>query len=183
MSFCFGIDELLDSASQLSYLKSKRVGLVAHPASITSTQKHTLDALIAKGLKPDCVFGPQHGMRGEKQDNMIETDDYFDPVHQIQVISLYGEHRRPTAEMLEPLDVIVFDLQDIGCRIYTYIATMMYFADACNEHGVELWILDRPNPAGRPLDGLVLESGHESFVGSAELPTRHGLTIGELCNW
>ena len=136
MSFCFGIDELLDSASQLSYLKSKRVGLVAHPASITSTQKHTLDALIAKGLKPDCVFGPQHGMRGEKQDNMIETDDYFDPVHQIQVISLYGEHRRPTAEMLEPLDVIVFDLQDIGCRIYTYIATMMYFADACDEHGV-----------------------------------------------
>ena len=183
MSFCFGIDELLDSASQLSYLKSKRVGLVAHPASITSTQKHTLDALIAKGLKPDCVFGPQHGMRGEKQDNMIETDDYFDPVHQIQVISLYGEHRRPTAEMLEPLDVIVFDLQDIGCRIYTYIATMMYFADACDEHGVELWILDRPNPAGRPLDGLVLESGHESFVGSAELPTRHGLTMGELCNW
>ena len=183
MSFCFGIDQLLNSESQLAYLKTKRVGLVAHPASVTSNQVHTLDALIETGFKPACVFGPQHGMRGEKQDNMIETEDYFDPVHQIHVISLYGEHRRPTAEMLEDLEVILFDLQDIGCRIYTYVATMMYFAEACAEHNVELWILDRPNPAGRPLDGLKLESGHESFVGSAELPTRHGLTIGELCNW
>jgi len=183
MTFRFGIDRLLETESQLSYLKDRRFGLVAHPASITSDNEHSLDALVARGYKPSCAFGPQHGMRGDKQDNMIETDDYLDPVHQIQVISLYGEHRRPTPEMLENLDLILFDLQDIGCRIYTYIATMMYFAQACAENNVELWILDRPNPAGRPIDGLKLETGHESFVGGAELPTRHGLTMGELCQW
>lgn len=183
MTFRFGIDRLLGTQSYLGYLQNQRVGLVAHPASITSDNEHTLDALVSKGCKPVCAFGPQHGMRGDKQDNMVETEDYFDPVHQIQIFSLYGEHRRPTAAMLKNVDLILFDLQDVGCRIYTYIATMMYFAEACAEYGVELWVLDRPNPTGRPIDGLKLEAGHESFVGGAELPTRHGLTIGELCNW
>ena len=183
MTFKFGIDQLLSSPSQLEYLKTHRFGLVAHPASVTSDNQHTLDALVANGCKPACAFGPQHGMRGDKQDNMIETEDYFDPAQKIKVLSLYGEHRRPTTEMLEDIDLILFDLQDIGCRIYTYVATMMYFVEACAENDVELWILDRPNPAGRPLDGLRLEPGHESFVGGAELPTRHGLTIGEICRW
>ena len=126
------------------------------------------------------AFGPQHGMRGDKQDNMIESEDYLDPRHQLPVISLYGEHRRPTDDMLRDLDVVLFDLQDVGCRIYTYITTLFYFVESCQESGVELWVLDRPNPAGRPIDGLYLEPGQESFVGCAPLPVRHGLTVGEL---
>jgi len=114
---------------------------------------------------------------------MIETENYSDPVHHIPVISLYSEHRRPTSAMLANLDVILFDLQDIGCRIYTYISTLKYFMEACAMSNIECWVLDRPNPAGRPVDGLLLETGEESFVGCDLLPTRHGLTVGELALW
>ena len=122
-------------------------------------------------------------MRGDKQDNMIESADYLDPTHGIPVISLYGEHRFPTQEMLADIDVVLFDLQDVGCRIYTYITTLKYFLEACGNADVELWVLDRPNPAGRPVDGLRLEVGQESFVGCDTLPTRHGLTTAELAQW
>jgi uncharacterized protein YbbC (DUF1343 family) len=181
--FRFGIDQLLNSADQINYLKSKRCALVAHPASVTADLTHSLDALFQKNCPIDVAFGPQHGMRGDKQDNMIETEDYLDPQHQIKIISLYSEHRRPTAAMLKNLDVILFDLQDVGCRIYTYISTLKYFLEACAQHNIECWVLDRPNPAGRAVDGLRLEPDQTSFVGCDVLPTRHGLTMAELALW
>lgn len=183
MSFQFGIDRLLQDADRLKTLQQGRVGLVAHPASITGDNRHTLDALIGAGCRIVRAFGPQHGMRGEKQDNMIESEDYLDPVHHLPVVSLYGDYRRPQASMLEDLDIVLFDLQDIGCRIYTFITTLYYFIEACSRQGIQLWVLDRPNPAGRPVDGLRLEEGEESFVGCAPLPMRYGLTIGELSTW
>lgn len=183
MSFQFGIDRLLSSPEQIEYLKSKQVGLVGHPASVTGDLEHSLDALMKAGVPIIKTFGPQHGMRGDKQDNMIETTDYVDPQHNIPVVSLYGEHRKPTPQMLEGIDIVLFDLQDIGCRIYTYITTLRYFIEVCDHHETELWILDRPNPAGRQIDGLTLEPGQQSFVGADILPTRHGLTVGELAKW
>ena len=183
MSFQFGIDQLLSDSSLITELKSRRVGLVGHPASMTGDLKHSLDALVEAGVPVRAAFGPQHGMRGDKQDNMIESPDYVDPMRQIPVVSLYGQHRRPTLEMLQDLDVVLFDLQDVGCRIYTYITTLKYFIEACSENNIELWVLDRPNPAGREVDGLSLEAGQESFVGAGVMPTRHGLTVGELANW
>lgn len=181
--FLFGIDHLLTDESRLSQLKKARVGLVAHPASVTSDNQHSIDALMEAGCNVVRAFGPQHGMRGEKQDNMIESEDYLDQRHQLPVISLYGEHRYPTDEMLADLDIVLFDLQDVGCRIYTYITTLYYFIEACGRLDKPLWILDRPNPAGRPIDGLYLEDGEQSFVGCAPIPTRHGLTTGELGQW
>ncbi len=183
MGFQFGIDNLLCDTARLKVLNKARVGLVAHPASVTGSNEHAIDALIKAGCNIVRAFGPQHGMRGEKQDNMIESEDYQDQVHQLPVMSLYGKHRFPTADMLEDLDIILFDLQDIGCRIYTYITTLFYFTQACAKSGVQLWVLDRPNPAGRPIDGLYLEDGQESFVGCAAMPTRHGLTTAELASW
>jgi uncharacterized protein YbbC (DUF1343 family) len=183
MNFAYGIDQLRQDARLMARLKNCKTALVAHPASITSDNLHTIDALIADGCNIVKAFGPQHGMRGDKQDNMIESDDYVDPVHGIPVVSLYGEHRRPTDAMLEGLDIVLYDLQDIGCRIYTYITTLLYFAEACAANDVELWVLDRPNPAGRPVDGLYLQDGEQSFVGCAPMPTRHGLTTGELAGW
>ena len=183
MKFLFGIDALLDDHARMQQLQAARVGLVAHPASINSRNEHSIDALMAADCRLVRAFGPQHGMRGDKQDNMIESEDYLDPAHRLPVISLYGEHRYPAPWMLEDLDVVLFDLQDIGCRIYTYITTLHYFCAACAEAGIELWVLDRPNPAGRPIDGLYLEAGEESFVGCAPMPVRHGLTQGELARW
>ncbi len=111
---------------------------------------------------------------------MIESPDYVDPVHGIPVFSLYGEVRRPTAAMMETFDVLLVDLQDVGCRIYTYITTLRYVMEAAARYEKEIWILDRPNPAGRMVEGLALRSGWESFVGSAKIPMRHGLTMGEM---
>ena len=183
MTFQFGIDQLLADKPKLAQLQKLRVALVAHPASVTNDLTHSLDALIEAGCNVTCAFGPQHGMRGDKQDNMIESEDYLDPIHNIPVVSLYGEHRRPTAEMLAEVDIVLFDLQDVGCRIYTYITTLKYFLEVSAVTDTEVWILDRPNPAGRPVDGLRLLAGEESFVGADALPTRHGLTVGELAYW
>ena len=180
MAFSFGIDQLLLDHARVKKLQNCRAGLVAHPASITGSNLHSMDALVGAGCNIVRAFGPQHGMRGDKQDNMIESADYLDPRHHLPVTSLYGEHRRATDDMLEDLDVVLFDLQDIGCRIYTYITTLFHFVQSCRRLGVELWVLDRPNPAGRPVDGLYLEPGQESFVGCAPMPVRHGLTVGEL---
>lgn len=183
MSFQFGIDQLLGSKELQASLKSRQVALVGHPASVTRDLDHSLDALVNVGIPIAKAFGPQHGMRGDKQDNMIESSDYVDPRHQIPVVSLYGEHRKPTPEMLSGIDVVLFDLQDVGCRIYTYITTLHYFVEVCAELGIELWVLDRPNPIGRAIDGLTLEDGEQSFVGADTMPTRHGLTVGELAQW
>ncbi len=172
--FSYGIECLLNTPSLVQSLRTHRVGLVAHPASLTQDMTHTLDALIAVGITPLRVFGPQHGVRGDKQDNMVESPDFIDPVHQIPVISLYGHHRRPTKEMIEDLDIIIFDLQDLGCRIYTYISTLHYFLEAAGPTGTAIWVLDRPNPAGRGVDGLRLEPGEESFVGVASIARHKG---------
>ena len=180
----FGIDRLLENTELRKPLRNKRIALLAHPASVTAGLVHSLDALAAL---PDvtlaAAFGPQHGLRGDKQDNMIESADFHDPVHGIPVFSLYGDVRRPTATMMDSFDVLLVDLQDLGCRIYTFITTVLYMIEAAAQHRKVVWILDRPNPVGRPVEGLRLRAGWESFVGAAALPMRHGLTLGELTNW
>ena len=179
----FGIDRLLADPELRKPLEGKRVALLAHPASVTKDLHHSLDALAATGLKLTAAFGPQHGLRGDKQDNMVESDDFTDPGHQIPVFSLYGEVRRPTGQSMGTFDTILIDLQDVGCRIYTFITTLLYVLEAAAEHGKSVWALDRPNPAGRPIEGLALRPGWESFVGAGPMPMRHGLTLGELGTW
>jgi len=179
----FGIDRLLAEPELRRPLEGKRVAILAHPASVTRDLAHSLDALAATGLKMTAAFGPQHGLRGDKQDNMVESDDFTDPIHQIPVFSLYGEVRRPTGQSLGTFDTILVDLQDLGCRIYTFITTLLYVLEAAAEHGKSVWVLDRPNPAGRPIEGLTLRSSWESFVGAGPIPMRHGLTLGELGRW
>ena len=180
----FGIECLLSDPSLREPLAGKRIALLAHPASVTADLCHSLDALIALGdLNIAAAIGPQHGLRGDKQDNMMESPDYTDPVHGIPVFSLYGEVRRPSREMMDTCDVILIDLQDLGCRIYTFITTLLYILEAAAEHKRAVWVLDRPNPAGRPVEGLTLLPGWESFVGAGPMPMRHGLTLGELGQW
>ena len=179
----FGIDRLLADPELRKPLQGKRAALLAHPASVTKDLTHSLDALPAAGVKLTAAFGPQHGLRGDKQDNMVESDDFTDPVHRIPVFSLYGEVRRPTGQSLGTFDTILVDLQDLGCRIYTFITTLLYVLEAAAERGKSVWVLDRPNPAGRPIEGLTLRPGWESFVGAGPIPMRHGLTLGELGRW
>jgi uncharacterized protein YbbC (DUF1343 family) len=179
----FGIDRLLADPELRKPLEDKRIALLAHPASVTQDLTHSLDALVSAGLKVTAAFGPQHGLRGDKQDNMVESDDYTDPIHGIPVFSLYGEVRRPTGQSMGTFDTILVDLQDLGCRIYTFITTLLYVLEAAAEHGKSVWVLDRPNPAGRPVEGLTLREGWESFVGAGPMPMRHGLTLGEMGQW
>ena len=180
----FGIDRLLSEAALREPLKDRRIALLAHPASVTRDLTHSLDALAAiKDLQLTAAFGPQHGLRGDKQDNMMESPDFTDPLHGIPVFSLYGEVRKPTPAMMDTFDVLLVDLQDLGCRIYTFITTLRYVLEAAAEHGKSVWILDRPNPVGRPIEGLNLRSGWESFVGAGAMPMRHGMTLGELAQW
>jgi uncharacterized protein YbbC (DUF1343 family) len=180
----FGIDRLLAEPQLRAPLKGRRVAVLAHPASLTHHLTHSLDALAATGdIQLTAAFGPQHGMRGDKQDNMVETANFHDPVLGIPVFSLYGEVRRPTDAMMDTCDVVLVDLQDLGCRIYTFVTTLRYMLEAAAKRRKEVWVLDRPNPAGRPVEGLRLRAGWESFVGAGALPMRHGLTLGELGLW
>lgn len=179
----FGIDRLLADPDLRKPLEGRRVALLAHPASVTEDLTHSLDALVACGLNVSAMFGPQHGVRGDLQDNMMESPDFTDPTYGIPVFSLYGEVRRPSGQSMSSFDVLLVDLQDLGCRIYTYVTTLLYVLQAAAEHGKEVWVLDRPNPAGRPIEGLTLREGWESFVGAGPMPMRHGLTLGELGRW
>ncbi len=179
----FGIDRLLADPALLDQLKGRRVALLAHPASVTADLTHSVDALVAAGVNVSAMFGPQHGVRGDLQDNMMESPDYTDPTYEMPVFSLYGEVRRPTGQSMHTFDVILIDLQDLGCRIYTYVTTLLYMLEAAAAHGKEVWVLDRPNPAGRPVEGLTLLPGWESFVGAGPMPMRHGLTLGEMGAW
>jgi uncharacterized protein YbbC (DUF1343 family) len=179
-----GLDRLLASRALRKALKGKRVALLAHPASVTRDLTHAIDALAAlPDVRLVAAFGPQHGLRGDKQDNMIESPDFEDPVHGIPIYSLYGAVRRPTEAMLSTFDVLLVDLQDVGCRIYTFITTLRYVLEEAALHDKAVWVLDRPNPIGRPVEGLALRPGFESFVGAGPLPMRHGLTMGEAARW
>ncbi|HNC51380.1 MAG TPA: DUF1343 domain-containing protein [Accumulibacter sp.] len=179
-----GLDRLLATPELRRPLRGLRVALLAHPASLTADLTHALDALAAlPDLRITAAFGPQHGLRGDKQDNMVESPEFLDPVHGIPVFSLYGVVRRPTMAMMDSFDILLIDLQDLGCRIYTFITTLRYLLEAAAACDKEVWILDRPNPAGRPVEGLLLRPGWESFVGAGPLPMRHGLTMGELACW
>lgn len=183
-SIRFGLDRLLTDPALRRPLAGKHVALLAHPASVTRDLTHSLDALAAlPDITLSAAFGPQHGLRGDKQDNMVESSDYTDPLLGIPVFSLYGEVRRPTAAMMDSFDVLLVDLQDLGCRIYTFITTLRYVLEEAARHGKSVWVLDRPNPAGRPVEGTLLREGWESFVGAGPLPMRHGLTMGELARW
>jgi uncharacterized protein YbbC (DUF1343 family) len=180
----FGIDRLLNEPALRKLLAGRRIALLAHPASVTRDLVHSLDALASAGdLTITAAFGPQHGLRGDKQDNMIESSDFTDPVHGIPVFSLYGTVRRPTAAMMGHFDVMLIDLQDVGTRVYTFVTTLRYVLEAAAAHRKAVWVLDRPNPLGRPVEGLRLRAGWESFVGAGALPMRHGLTLGELARW
>jgi uncharacterized protein YbbC (DUF1343 family) len=166
-------------------LAGKRIGILCHAASITSRFEHITEAVHRQG---DCrlaaIFGPQHGIHGQTQDNMIEWQSERHPVFNIPVFSLYGEHRKPTPEMLSEIDALVIDLQDVGTRIYTYIWTVKLCMEACSEAGIPVWILDRPNPAGcLPFDGPVLKQSYFTFVGGASIPLAHRMTVGEMALW
>ncbi len=183
MTISFGIDRLLADPALLKSLQGQRVALLAHPASVTADLTHSLDALVAAGVNVTAVFGPQHGVRGDLQDNMMESPDFTDPTYGMPVFSLYGEVRRPTGQSMHTFDVMLIDLQDLGCRIYTYVTTLLYILEAAAEHGKAVWVLDRPNPAGRPVEGTRLLPGWESFVGAGPMVMRHGLTMGEMGHW
>lgn len=179
-----GIERLIAEPRLRRGLSGRRVALLAHPAAVLPDLGHSLDALAAlPDIELTAAFGPQHGLRGDKQDNMVESTDFVDPALGIPVFSLYGDVRRPTPEMLASFDVLLVDLQDLGCRIYTFITTLRYVLEAAAEHDKAIWILDRPNPVGRPVEGTLLRAGWESFVGAGPLPMRHGLTMGELAHW
>jgi len=179
-----GIERLASDESLRQPLQNKKIALVGHPASVTAHMIHSLDALATcSDLHLSAAFGPQHGMRGDKQDNMIESGNFVDHKHKIPVFSLYGEVRRPTDEMMSSFDVLLFDVQDLGCRIYTYITTLLYLLEACADNDKSVWILDRPNPAGRHIEGNLLEDGWQSFVGAGRIAMRHGLTVGEIAKW
>jgi uncharacterized protein YbbC (DUF1343 family) len=174
-----GLEVLLEDKKLVQSLKRKRVALVCHPASVDAKLRHSFDVLHQKiGLAS--AFGPQHGVKGEKQDNMIESDDILHHEYKIPIFSLYGKVRTPSKEMMNTFDVVLFDLQDLGCRIYTFITTLLYVMQECAKYKKQIIVLDRPNPAGRVIEGHSLRPGWESFVGAAEFPMRHGLTCGEM---
>ncbi len=179
-----GVSRLLELGPSGSGLKDASLGVVAHPASVTPGLGYAPDLLRARGFNVRALFGPQHGARGEKQDNMIESRFYTDPATSLPVHSLYGRHRKPTAEMLQGLDALLFDLQDVGARVYTFIWTMALAMEAAAENGVRFVVLDRPNPIGGvDREGSVLRPEFASFVGLHPIPLRHGLTAGEVARW
>ena len=180
----FGIDRVCADPALRKDLRGRTRGVARASRAVTADLTHSLDALAAlDDVRLTAAFGPQHGLRGDKQDNMVESPDFHDPRLGMPVFSLYGEVRRPTDAMLDTFDVLLVDLQDLGCRIYTFITTLRYVLEAAARLGKSVWVLDRPNPIGRPVEGLSLRPGWESFVGAGEMPMRHGLTLGEMGHW
>lgn len=175
-----GLEVLFES--NLTLLDGAGVGLIVNPASINSRFEHAADLFHRHPqIKLTALFGPQHGIRGETQDNMIEWQSFRDERTDVPAYSLYGETRKPTKEMLEDVDVLVFDIQDVGTRVYTFIYTMALAMEAARECGKRFIVLDRPNPInGVQIEGNILEPEFRSFVGMFPLPMRHGMTIGEL---
>ncbi len=166
-------------------LKGKRIGILCHAPSITRDFIHITDLIFSSAdCRLSALFGPQHGMFGQTQDNMIEWEGNQHPLYKIPVFSLYGKNRKPSPAMLKEIDVLMIDLQDVGARLYTYIWTVKLCMEACAEAGIPVWILDRPNPVGRlPFDGPVLKEKYFTFVGGASIPLCHRMTIGEMALW
>jgi uncharacterized protein YbbC (DUF1343 family) len=166
-------------------IRGKKIGILCHSPSISTDYRHISDIFSER---KDCslaaLFGPQHGLHGQTQDNMIEWQTQILPKFNIPLYSLYGKNRKPTPEMLDGLDVFLIDLQDVGARLYTYIWTVKLCIEACAETGIPVWILDRPNPISRlPLDGPVLKKEYFTFVGGASIPLCHRMTLGEMALW
>ena len=175
-----GLEVLLES--RLDLLDGARVGLIAHPASINSRFEHAADLFHqASRINLTALFGPQHGIRGETQDNMIEWQTFLDKQTGLPAYSLYGETRKPKFEMLAAIDVLVFDLQDVGTRVYTFISTLALAMEASRECAKRFIVLDRPNPInGVQVEGNILDQQFKSFVGMFPIPMRHGMSVGEL---
>lgn len=166
-------------------IKGKRVGILCHAPSISKDYRHISEIFFNR---KDCnlvaLFGPQHGLHGQTQDNMIEWQTQIHPDFKIPLYSLYGKNRKPTSEMLDGLDIFIIDLQDVGARLYTYIWTVKLCMEACSDAGIPVWILDRPNPVGRlTFDGPVLKKEYFTFVGGASIPMCHRMTLGEMALW
>lgn len=178
-----GLEKIL--AEKANLLKNLRVGLICNPASVDHKFRHAADLFFQNAdINLTALFGPQHGIRGDVQDNMVETGHSIDKKTGLPIYSLYSETRQPTEAMLKNLDGLVFDLQDVGCRVYTFIYTMANAMKSCAEFGKKMFVLDRPNPInGVSVEGSLLEAGHESFVGQFPIPMRHGLTVGELAQY
>ena len=178
-----GLDQIRNNLP--SGLKGKRIGILCHSSSITSDFVHIIDLFFnSKECNLSAIFGPQHGIHGQTQDNMIEWKSQTHPYYNVPLYSLYGVHRKPTREMLSGIDVLIIDLQDVGARLYTYIWTVKLCLEACSESGIPVWILDRPNPVGGlPFDGPVLKEDFFTFVGGAAIPLCHRMTIGEMALW
>jgi uncharacterized protein YbbC (DUF1343 family) len=166
-------------------LKGKRIGLLCHASSVTSNFTHITDIFHKhRECKLSAIFGPQHGLFGQTQDNMIEWSGEMHPSYKIPVFSLYGEQRKPTSAMLEYIDALIIDLQDVGARLYTYAWTVKLCLEACSEANIPIWVLDRPNPiAALDFDGPVLKEEFFTFVGGASIPLCHRMTIGEIALW
>lgn len=178
-----GLDVVLDDPP--SWMKGRHFGLLCNQASVDSRLVHAKDLL--RGRFPGqlmCLFSPQHGIDAEKQDNMVESPDERNARLGLPVFSLYGERRSPTPDQIGGLDLVLVDLQDVGCRVYTFIWTLYLLMEACARMGVGVVILDRPNPiGGEATEGNLLRRGFFSFVGYAPIPMRHGMTIGELAGY
>ncbi len=186
-SYRTGLDRLLTDPALRRPLVGKRVGLLTRPAAVTAELTHAADALApvlaAAGARLTALFGPQHGARGDKQDNMIASEDEYDARLGVPVYSLYGERLRPTPQQLAEIDVLLVDLQDIGCRVYTYLTTLRYVLEEAANARVEVWVLERPNPIGRAVEGFCLQPNWESFVGAGACALRHGMTLAEAGIW
>ena len=182
MSVLNGVDVLLENPKK--YVGDNQIGLITNPTGVTTSLESTLDAFHRhEKIKLKAVFGPEHGARGDIQD-ALEVSNHIDPHTGLTVYSLYGEHREPTEEMLESIDILVFDIQDCGARFYTYVSTLTYCMESAKKHGVSIIVLDRPNPInGASVEGNILEQSFESFIGLHPVPIRHGLTIGEYSSF
>ena len=164
--------------SYLPLLKDKRIGIVTNQTGILSKEKHLVDFLLEQNINLQKIYAPEHGFRGTADAGELIVDGK-DTKTNLPIISLYGNNKKPKPEQLEGIDVLVFDLQDVGARFYTYISSLHYVMEACAENNIPLLVLDRPNPNGTIIDGPILEKEHKSFVGMHEIPVSHGMTIGE----
>ncbi len=179
----FGIDVFIKEKKWKGRLENKRIAFLGHSASVNKNLENSLHLIRSHTpLQLSCVFSPQHGFMGTEQANMVTSKDAN--WEGLPLFSLYSEkNKRLTRKMLDHFDVLIVDLQDVGCRVYTYLTTLFYALEECSSAKKSIWILDRPNPAGRTIEGLMLNQKFHSFVGHAPLPMRHGLTLGELALW